>query len=124
MAIVALTYVFSLFEPRHVFTLGVWCFSGFSSLFPLAVAALYWKRLTKAGAYASILAAIGTWSYMFWQSDFAAKEDYLLRFTLGESTYQMMPVVGMFASSLTALVVVSLVTTPPREQTLKKFFPG
>ena len=47
VAIVALTYAFSLFEPRRVFTLGVWCFSGFSSLFPLIFASLYWKRMTK-----------------------------------------------------------------------------
>ena len=56
VGIVALTYFFSLFEPRAVFTLGVWCFSGFSSLFPLVFASLYWRRMTKAGAYASILA--------------------------------------------------------------------
>ena len=60
IAIVALTYALSLFEPRRVFTLGVWCFSGFSSLFPLIVAALYWPRLTKQGAYACILAAAGS----------------------------------------------------------------
>ena len=31
VGIVALTYIFSLFEPRRVFTLGVWCFSGFQA---------------------------------------------------------------------------------------------
>lgn len=123
VAIVALTYFFSLFEPRRVFTLGVWCFSGFSSLFPLVFASLYWKRLTKAGAYAGILTAIGTWCYMFWQSDFAANSDYLLRFTVGENTYQMMPVVGMFFGSLIAMVAVSLATSPPSDKTLAKFFP-
>ena len=123
VAIVALTYFFSLFEPRRVFTLGVWCFSGFSSLFPLVFAALYWKRLTKAGAYAGVLTAIGTWCYMFWKSDFAANADYLLRFSIGETTYQMMPVVGMFFGSLTAMILVSLATTPPSDETLAKFFP-
>ena len=49
VAIVALTYLFSLFEPRRVFTLGVWCFSGFSSLFPLIFASLYWRRLLRQG---------------------------------------------------------------------------
>jgi len=124
VAIVALTYFFSLFEPRQVFTLGVWCFSGFSSLFPLVFAALYWKRLTKAGAYASVLAAIGTWGYLFYQSGFAHNESYALQLTLGDATYEMMPVVGMFSSSLVALVVVSLVTTAPSEKTLEKFFPS
>ncbi len=45
--IVAVTYGLSLFKPPSVFALGVWCFSGFSALFPLVVAALYWQRLTK-----------------------------------------------------------------------------
>ncbi len=123
VAIVGLTYCFSLFEPRAVFTLGVWCFSGFASLFPLVLAALYWRRLTKAGAYASILATIISWAYLFYHSGFAADESYALEIPLGGETYKMMPVVGIFLSSLAALVIVSLVTKPPSEQTLKKFFP-
>ena len=123
VAIVALTYFFSLFEPRGVFTLGVWCFSGFASLFPLVFAALYWERLTKTGAYASVLAAISTWLYLFYQSDFAKQEDYAIEFGSGDATYRMMPVVLMFLSSTIALVVISLITKPPSDQTLQKFFP-
>jgi SSS family solute:Na+ symporter len=123
VAIVALTYFFSLFEPRAVFTLGVWCFSGFASLFPLVFGALYWRRLTKAGAYASILATIVAWAWLFYHSGFAADESYALELTLAGQTYKMMPVVGIFLASLAALVIVSLVTKPPSEQTLKKFFP-
>src|SRR5690606_10931850 len=55
--IVAVTFELSLLEPRSVFALGVWCFSGFTALFPLVVAALYWKRTTRAGAIASIVTA-------------------------------------------------------------------
>ena len=124
VAIVALTYFFSLFNPRGVFTLGVWCFSGFASLFPLVFAAVYWKRLSKAGAYASVLATIGSWLYLFYQSDFAADESYTVSFELGGGTYHLMPVVPMFLSSLTALIVVSLLTRPPSEATLRKFFPA
>ncbi|NOY42621.1 MAG: sodium:solute symporter family protein [Planctomycetes bacterium] len=123
VAIVALTYCFSLFEPRAVFTLGVWCFSGFASLFPLVFASVYWRRLTKAGAYASVLAAICTWAYLFYDSGFASNREYRLDITLSGETYHMMPVVGMFASSLFALVVVSLITKPPSNETLEKFFP-
>lgn len=123
VAIVALTYFFSLFEPRAVFTLGVWCFSGFASLFPLVFASLYWRGLTKAGAYASVLAAMGSWAYLFYDSGFASQADYCLDFTVGGETYHLMPVVGMFASSLIALIAVSLVTKPPSDETLAKFFP-
>ena len=115
IAIVIVTYFFSLLEPRRVFTLGVWCFSGFSSLFPLVFAALYWRRLTKAGAYASILTAIGMWCYLFRESNFALNPRYTF---LG-----MMPVASMIACSTAALIVVSLITRPPGEETLVRFFP-
>ena len=114
IAIVAVTYGFSLMEPRRVFTLGVWCFSGFSSLFPLVFAALYWKRLTKVGAYASVLAAIGSWAALFYASEFALNPKFTF---LG-----MMPVATMIACSTAALVVFSLITKPPSEATLSKFF--
>jgi hypothetical protein len=35
----------------------------------------------------------------------------------------MMPVMGMFINSLVALVVVSLMTKPPSDETLARFFP-
>ncbi len=122
VAIVAVTYGFSLFEPRRVFTLGVWCFSGFSALFPLVFAAVYWRRLSTAGAYASILAAIATWCYFFYQSDFGGNPNYTYDLSLGGQTYSMMPVAPIFLAAAAALVVVSLVTRPPSEGTLAKFF--
>lgn len=113
--IVAVTYVFSLFPSARVFQLGVWCFSGFAALFPLIVAAVYWKRLTKAGAYAGVLAAITSWGFMFWQSDFAKNAEY--------DVFGLMPVATMIACSALATVLVSLVTPPPSAERLAKFFP-
>ncbi len=115
VAIVLITYAFSLAEPRRVFQMGVWCFSGFSSLFPLVVAALYWRRLTAAGAIAGALAAIVSWGVMFVQSDFAKRDDY--------HVFGMMPVVTMLACSTAAMVVVSLLTKPPEAAVLRRFFP-
>ena len=120
VGIVVVTYVFSLFEPRRVFTLGVWCFSGFSSLFPLIFASLYWKRLTKLGAYACVLAAAGTWLYFFADSGFASNPRYALE--LGG--IKLMPVTGMIAASTAAMILVSLVTPRPSQETLQKFFPN
>ncbi len=114
IAIVAVTYGFSLLKHRSVFTLGVWCFSGFSSLFPLVVASLYWKRLTKTGAYASVLAVLVSWIWLFSNADYGANREYLF---LG-----MMPVATIFACSTAALVIVSLLTKPPSDETLRKFF--
>ncbi len=123
IAIVAITYFLSLFDNKTVFTLGVWCFSGFSSLFPLIFAALYWKRLTKAGAYACVIAAAGTWIYLFAQSDFAVNRSYTIDLTIGGEIYELMPVTGMILASTVAMIVVSLLTKPPSEATLAKFFP-
>ncbi len=114
VAIVAVTYLLSLLEPRGVFTLGVWCFSGFTGLFPLVLAALYWRRLTAAGAMASILAMVATWVVLFWQSGFGADPNYTFA--------GFMPVAVIFAASSVALIAVSLVSKPPSSQTLDRFF--
>lgn len=118
--IVAVTYVLSLFPPPHVFDLGVWCFSGFASLFPLAFAAVYWRRATKSGAIASILVTVVVWLVLFTR-DMAAKgksggEDELL-------VFGMMPVAIIFGASVLTLVIVSLLTQPPSKTTINKFFP-
>lgn len=115
VAIVAVTYFFSLGDRPRVFTLGVWCFSGFSALFPLVFAALYWRRLTKAGAYACVIAASVSWLLLFRAADYGLNPSY--------SFLNMMPVATITACSTAALVVVSLVTRPPSETTLNRFFP-
>ena len=115
IAVVLITYGLSLLEPRRVFTLGVWCFSGFASLFPLVFAALYWKRLTKAGAYACVLATAVTWVVFFVQSDYGENRNFTVA--------GMMPVAVMITCSTVAMVVVSLLTSPPSEKTVAKYFP-
>ncbi len=116
VAVVAITYGISLVEPRQVFTLGVWCFSGFTSLFPIVVAALYWKRVTKAGAIACLLTTVAVGGALFVRSDFGAHGEELI--------FGMMPVAPMIACSTLALVLVSLVTRPPSESTIRRFFPS
>lgn len=120
IAIVVVTYVLSLADPPGVFDLGIWCFSGFASLFPLAFAAVYWRGLTKFGAYACVLAAFGTWIWLFSQSNYGKNEEFLLTIPGG---YEVMPVTGMIAASTVALVVVSFITPKPSAETLAKFFP-
>ncbi|MDA7950373.1 MAG: sodium:solute symporter family protein [Pirellulaceae bacterium] len=120
IGIVIITYLFSLAEPRRVFQMGVWCFSGFSALFPLVFAALYWRKLTKMGAYAAVLGAITSWCYLFYQSDFGNNPHYEVELAPG---WGVMPVVAMIATSIVLMVAVSLVTRPPSKETLDKFFP-
>ena len=115
VAMIGVAYLFSLAEPRSVFTLAVWCFSGFAALFPLVLAALYWPRVTKAGAISSVLAAAVAWLLLFHMSDWGADREYLF---LG-----MMPVATIFAAAAATLVIVSLLTQPPSEETLQRYFP-
>ena len=130
VAIVLVTYLLSLLRPGSVFALGVWCFSGFAALFPLVFAAIYWKRLTKWGAYASVIVAFGTWAWFFGTSVFRAIEagnpgpirTYTIDFPLGDSTHEVMPVVPVFVAALLALVIVSLMTRPPSERALRRCF--
>ncbi len=121
--VVAVTYVLTLFPPPNIFDLAVWCFSGFASLFPIVVAALYWRRATRAGVFASVLTTAVTWSVFFWlglvkpamEGRAHGEEDFLV---LG-----VMPVTFIFAASTAALVLVSLVTRPPSAAHVQRFFP-
>lgn len=123
IGIVFLVYIFSLFEPRRVFHLGIWCFSGFASLFPLVFASLYWKKLTKPGAYAAVLACAGSWFYFFRESNWGENVHYTVDYTIAGNVYDTMPVMTIFFLTAIAMVVVSLVTKPPSRETIAKFFP-
>lgn len=117
LVIVVVAYLISLApQPRSVFAIGVWCFSGFASLFPLVVAALYWKRATRAGAIASVVTAAAVWLKLFHNANWGADRTYLF---LG-----MMPVATVFAASAAALIFVSLVTRPPSREAVERYFPG
>ena len=74
-----MTYLLSLAEPRQVFPLGVWCFSGFTGLFPLVFASIYWRRTTKAGAIASVLVTAAAWLWLF-QPERLRRRPELFRF--------------------------------------------
>lgn len=121
IAIVALTYLLSLFPPPNIFDLAVWCFSGFASLFPLVVAAVYWRRTTRAGAIASVIVAGVTWCALFYDGLIAPalagerlEGDYLI--------WGMMPVAFMVAAAAITLVVVSLATKPLPRSTVDRYF--
>ncbi len=114
VAVVVLTYILSLvLFKKNVFDLAIWSFSGFASLTPLVFAALYWKRATKAGAYASVIGAAITWFTFFAASGFGGE------YTIGG----VMPVAICFAVSAAAMIIVSLMTRPPEPAHVERFFP-
>ena len=116
LAIVAICYGLAIvWQNSRVFNLGVWCFSGFASLFPLLFAAIYWKRVTKVGAYASVLAAAAVWLWLFRESGFG-------ELRTEPSHFGMTPVTMIITAATVALVVVSWMTSPPSKATVDKFF--
>ena len=112
---------------RSVFALGVWCFSGFTALFPIIVAALYWRRLTAAGAISGIFAAIISWCVLFYYGlqvpvEAGGLGNFTLHWSFGGEPFEVMPVVVMLLSSTATTLLVSLVTPQPKAETLAKFF--
>ena len=63
-AVLLTTYLISLVSARSIFKLGIWSFTGFAALFPVVVAALFWRRSTKYGALASILTVVVLWALL------------------------------------------------------------
>jgi SSS family solute:Na+ symporter len=114
--IVAVTYLLAMaVKNANVFDLAIWCFSGFAALFPLVFSALYWKRATKAGAIASVLTALTSWAWFFHQSGYGGE------YFVGPG---IVPAAICFVVSAGALVVVSLLTSPPAQSTIDQFFPS
>ena len=114
-SIVLITYLLSLSNPVGVFEMGIWCFTGFTGLFPLVVAAIYWKGVTRAGAFACVLTTVVTWWFFFVRSDFGHNEGLV---------FGTMPVMWVTMASTLALIGASLVTRKMDEATIKRYFPG
>ncbi len=113
-ALLAVTYLLALVVDRSIFRLGVWSFTGFAGLFPLVVAALYWRRSTRQGALAAVLATAVLWLWFFvrsWQEP---------GYTVGGTG--LMPVVVILAGSAAALVAGSLLSPRPATSLVDRFF--
>ncbi|MDA2925328.1 sodium:solute symporter family protein, partial [Acidobacteria bacterium AH-259-L09] len=115
VGILVVTYLLFLISNRSIFRLGIWSFSGFSALFPIVVAALFWKRSTKYGAFASVFSVVVLWIYFFLQAGRA--EDY----TIGGTG--VMPVAVILAVSTAAMILFSLLSKAPDQAVIEKFFP-
>lgn len=114
VAIVLLVYILSLIlMKKNVFDLAIWSFSGFAALTPLVIAALYWKRATKVGAYACVIAVFISWIVFFTLSGFGGEY-----FVFGG----VVPAAVMWFIGAAAMVIGSLASQPPSEETIAKYF--
>lgn len=114
VALVVGTCLLTLVETRGIFALGTWCFSGYAGLFPLVIAAIYWRRTTQAAALVSVALTALVWTGLFAASDFGGNRQFL--------PFGMLPVAIVFATCAISVVVVSLLTRPPPPSHLARFF--
>lgn len=109
------TYLMSLVSERSIFDLATWSFTGFASLFPIAIGAMFWRRSTKYGALACVLTVIVLWTYFFSQG--WGNRAY----TVGGTG--VMAVAVILAASSLAMIVGSLLTSPPEDERVDRFIP-
>jgi SSS family solute:Na+ symporter len=135
--ITLLAYAVALRAPEAIFDLAIqYAFSGFASLSPLLIAALFWRGSTKWGALASTLwTALAVIAVAVFQFKVAAPApgpaqiiwsmgglEVLSRTPGGTAVFGFMPVVPMVVISALLMVVVSMATRKPEAQTLSKYF--
>jgi len=111
-AILLMTFIFSLVVDHSIFRLAIWSFNGFASLFPVVVAALFWRRTSASGVVAGIFSAIALCLYFFVQS--WSNPGYTVLST------GLMPVAAAVAGAAVVLVVVSLMTRPVDSEVLDR----
>lgn len=130
-------YAVALRAPETIFELAIqYAFSGYAALSPLLVAALFWRGSTKWGALAStVWVAVAVAAVAIFQQVVPAPApgpptliwslggtEVLTRTPGGTAVFGFMPVVPMVLVSALLMIVVSLITTKPRQLTLAKYF--
>ncbi|MCC6394367.1 MAG: sodium:solute symporter family protein [Bryobacterales bacterium] len=127
-----LAYTVALSSPATIFDLAVqYAFSGYAALSPLLFGALFWKRSTKWGAFASTLwvaaAVVGIAVFQsltppatVWK---VAGMEIIARTPTGTIVLGLLPVVPMTLISAALLLVVSVFTRPPDARTVQRYFP-
>ena len=135
--ITIVAYAVALRAPETIFELAIqYAFSGFAALSPLLMAALFWKGSTKWGALAVTLwTAAAVVAVAVFQHAVPAPApgpplvawaiggtEVLSRTPGGTAVFGFMPVVPMVLVSALLMVVVSLVTSKPRQSTIAKYF--
>ncbi len=132
-------YIVALQAPETIFELAIqYAFSGFASLSPLLIGALFWRGSTKWGALAvTVWTASAVVAVAVFQSVVPAPApgpatvlwsvggtEVLARTPGGTAVFGFMPVVPMVLVSALLMIVVSLATRKPAASTIAKYFGG
>ena len=132
-------YAVALRAPETIFELAIqYAFSGYASLSPLLVAALFWRGSTKWGALAvTVWTALAVVAVAVLQAIVPAPApgpatilwapggvEVLSRTPGGTAVFGFMPVVPMVLISALLMIVVSLMTRKPAASTVARYFGG
>ena len=135
--IAAIAYVIALNVPPGIFGLAVqYAFSGFASMLPLLVAALFWRGSTKWGALAVVIWTAATMAGVaLLQAVIPApppgvtipvwtvgSAEIITRTPGGTDVLGFMPVLPMLLGSSLLMLVVSWLTPRPAARTLARYF--
>ena len=141
VTLVAYYIAIQLKDKAGIFELAIrFAFSGFAALAPVMIAALFWKRSTKYGALAVAvwvaLNMLGNWFLQEYSTPIAPKPGQppvpifpelgglFLRGPTNMTMFGYLPVLPMCLGSAVLMVLVSLLTRPPSQTTIHKYFPA
>ena len=131
-------YAIALRAPETIFNVAIqYAFTGYASLSPLLIAALFWRGSTKWGALAStVWTAVAVVAVAVFQSAVPAPApgpstiiwsiggmEVLSRTPGGTAVLGFMPVVPMVIVSALLMILFSKLTSKPSGETVEKYFP-
>jgi solute:Na+ symporter, SSS family len=140
VTVVAYLIALQLEDKAGIFELAIrFAFSGFAAMAPVMIAALFWKRSNKWGALAATLwvamTMFGSW-YLYSATQeiapkpgqpfvqiFPALGDLFQRSATNVLLHGYLPVLPMCLGSALWMIVVSLLTPPPKRTTIERYFP-
>lgn len=133
-----LAYAIALRAPETIFNVAIqYAFTGYASLSPLLIAALFWRGSNKWGALATtVWTAVAVVAVAVFQYAVPAPApgpstivwsvgglDVLSRTPGGTAVLGFMPVVPMVIISALVMILFSKATSKPSVETIEKYFP-
>jgi SSS family solute:Na+ symporter len=127
-------------NKQGIFEIAVrYAFSGFAAMAPVMIAALFWKRSTKWGALAATVFTAACLVYFAVLQNSHQAGDVIWQIGQGKEAIKVlfinprgdvsfwngfMTVVPMVFGSALLMLLVSMLTRPPSQKTIEKYFPA
>jgi SSS family solute:Na+ symporter len=138
VTVAAYLIALALKSKQNIFEIAIrYAFSGFAAMAPVMVAALFWKRSTKWGALASTLFVAACLLYFALLQNAHKPGDIIWQIGQGKEAIKVlflnprgdvsvwngfMTVVPMVFGSALCMIVASLLSRPPSQATIDKYF--